>query len=847
MKKAILYWMAGLSIVAGAAKGQTTVYQSSFPTNQNWSDTFQYAPPSDGKFILSIDNPDATFDSGIALLDGTAWNTGQNLMFCPMINQGVQRSIFEMDVKASWGLRPWLWLSNQTPNVGYDTITLQFASGSVSDQPKSHLGTLTSGPMQANFGEWSFDLTGPGKLLFNVTHLGSGGGSHSVYVDNVKIMELRVGWASPPPEWSSIEVSAGHHTVRLAHEDDYWSDNSGTRETKVYLSTTTPPPQTVTIHGMVIDELAQQAFAGATVTTGNQQTLTGLDGKYEITGLPPGPISVTATCPGFKLSSQAPMPPYNVEPGKVLDVNFWLLPENPVVIPTDFIPSQYGFHFCNNWGIIGNCSGMSIGSLFFYKLEIKPTYNLGITATCEDEPPPPNNPERKYIELLQILYGLNLQNLSIKLSGFIDSWWIFSQYNEIKESLEAGVPCPIGLTGESLINHEVLAYKIVEYPIPSGTEHLIYVYNPNNPDDDDENILIRESNGVWSMVPYQGWQRFGALAPFTVSVIKNPINILMATDIFSIILHSPATLQVVDPDGLIIDQNHTEVDGGYYCLLDIDDDDGHREDVAFFLVPKYGTYTVEVIPDPSASPTETYGLEVISKGESIILAEDVPISDIPEQPYLIESSEAGVKAAPIAEAGGPYEGMLCNPITFDASGSYDPDGQIVLAEWDWDLDGTYDYQTNSPLCQHTWGYEFSGTVRLRVTDNEGLTSIDTAPVVVVAPSPEPVDDLVSISVGRASYDRRTGQFSVDAKVTNSSATVIGSPVWMVIESISNPAVTLAGADGTTIDGKAYVDLSGLLGNGQLDPAETISKRIYFNNPNRVQFTFKPSVRGVILP
>jgi len=57
----------------------------------------------------------------------------------------------------------------------------------------------------------------------------------------------------------------------------------------------------------------------------------------------------------------------------------------------------------------------------------------------------------------------------------------------------------------------------------------------------------------------------------------------------------------------------------------------------------------------------------------------------------------------------------------------------------------------------------------------------------------------------------------------------------------------AGADGTTIDGKAYVDLSGLLGNGQLDPGETISKRIYFNNPNRVQFTFEPSVRGIILP
>jgi hypothetical protein len=72
-------------------------------------------------------------------------------------------------------------------------------------------------------------------------------------------------------------------------------------------------------------------------------------------------------------------------------------------------------------------------------------------------------------------------------------------------------------------------------------------------------------------------------------------------------------------------------------------------------------------------------------------------------------------------------------------------------------------------------------------------------------------------------------------------------VWFVIETISSPAVTLAGSDGTTVDGKPYMDLSGLLGNGQLDAGETISKRIYFNNPNRVQFTFKPSVRGIILP
>jgi hypothetical protein len=137
---------------------------------------------------------------------------------------------------------------------------------------------------------------------------------------------------------------------------------------------------------------------------------------------------------------------------------------------------------------------------------------------------------------------------------------------------------------------------------------------------------------------------------------------------------------------------------------------------------------------------------------------------------------------------------------------------------------------------------------LRV-DSEGDGAFEqTIPGGRVLENPQiSLNNLVNISTGRAAYDRRTGQFSVDATVKNTSATAVNSPVWLVIESISNPAVTLAGGDGTTADGKPYLDLSGLLGDDKLSPAETISKRVYFNNPGRVQFTFKASVRGVILP
>lgn len=114
-------------------------------------------------------------------------------------------------------------------------------------------------------------------------------------------------------------------------------------------------------------------------------------------------------------------------------------------------------------------------------------------------------------------------------------------------------------------------------------------------------------------------------------------------------------------------------------------------------------------------------------------------------------------------------------------------------------------------------------------------------------TPMPVDELVSVSMGRVGYERRTGKFSVNVTITNMSVAVIGSPAAIVIETISSPNVTVANADGITSDGKPYIELSGLLENGVLCPGESVATRVCFNNPNRVRFTFQPSVWGIILP
>ena len=200
-----------------------------------------------------------------------------------------------------------------------------------------------------------------------------------------------------------------------------------------------------------------------------------------------------------------------------------------------------------------------------------------------------------------------------------------------------------------------------------------------------------------------------------------------------IIGNSPIDLIVIDPDGFVSSKENPEGPLEYQ-LRDIDDD-GELEVILISGNLKIGTYQIQVVPEPDALLTDTYSLEVTANGETIILAEDVPISDIPSQPYQIQSTETEIKATPIANANGPYEGNEGSSIIFDASGSYDPDGGIVLYEWDFDNDGIYDVSSTSSQATFTFGDDYTGIITLRVTDNDGLVSIDTAEVTVnnVAP------------------------------------------------------------------------------------------------------------------
>ena len=74
----------------------------------------------------------------------------------------------------------------------------------------------------------------------------------------------------------------------------------------------------------------------------------------------------------------------------------------------------------------------------------------------------------------------------------------------------------------------------------------------------------------------------------------------------------------------------------------------------------------------------------------------------------------------------PSNPKVGDMVTFDASGSYDPDGRIVLYGWDWNSDGITDVYSVTPSVQYDGFPAGTATTTLTVTDDKGGVTTNTA-------------------------------------------------------------------------------------------------------------------------
>ena len=85
---------------------------------------------------------------------------------------------------------------------------------------------------------------------------------------------------------------------------------------------------------------------------------------------------------------------------------------------------------------------------------------------------------------------------------------------------------------------------------------------------------------------------------------------------------------------------------------------------------------------------------------------------------------------PIADAGPDQTVYVGDIVYLNGTGS-DPDGTIILFEWDFDGDGTYDWSSpTSGHATHTYNIAGAYVAMLRVTDNDGATDKDIAIITV---------------------------------------------------------------------------------------------------------------------
>jgi len=167
-----------------------------------------------------------------------------------------------------------------------------------------------------------------------------------------------------------------------------------------------------------------------------------------------------------------------------------------------------------------------------------------------------------------------------------------------------------------------------------------------------------------------------------------------------------------DPDGSIAQYDYDWEGDGTYDLID----GGATPSYTYTLAGDYDA-TVRVTDDESATDTASILITATSPGN------DPPVA---------------------ALTADPTEGSAPLMVDFDAGGSYDPDNDvppnrgIVLFEWDFEGDGTYDEQGTSGTTSFTYtepsvvGYNAT----VRVKDANDATSTDSV-VIAVFPGGEP--------------------------------------------------------------------------------------------------------------
>jgi len=134
--------------------------------------------------------------------------------------------------------------------------------------------------------------------------------------------------------------------------------------------------------------------------------------------------------------------------------------------------------------------------------------------------------------------------------------------------------------------------------------------------------------------------------------------------------------------------------------------------------------------DAGANPVTTHEFSEAGSFKPVLRVEDV--AGLSATLKLAEPIEVTARQAPVAAlTADPTEGFVPLVVSFDASGSSDPEGGALSFDWDWDGDGTYDFNSaDDPTASHSYDAPLLCNATVRVTTEFSLSA--TASVLISA-------------------------------------------------------------------------------------------------------------------
>ncbi len=161
-----------------------------------------------------------------------------------------------------------------------------------------------------------------------------------------------------------------------------------------------------------------------------------------------------------------------------------------------------------------------------------------------------------------------------------------------------------------------------------------------------------------------------------------------------------------------------------------DDDNGGGSGSAYVFIHTNATWTQEAkLHASDGSAGDVFGWVVTLEENTAI------IGAYHDDDNGVDSGSAYVfvrgNEPPVADfSWTPQNPQINQPITFDASTSYDPDGTITAFEWDWNNDGVYEESYPTSTATHSWTDMGSHPVTLRVADQCNTTDIITKTIMI---------------------------------------------------------------------------------------------------------------------